>query len=48
VAHERVEHRPQPGNPGIGVLQLSVLLEDERAQRFDVVGKVCLGQHEAC
>jgi hypothetical protein len=48
VAHERVEHRSQPDNLGIGVVGASGLLDDQRTQCLDIVGKVCLGQHEVC
>lgn len=46
VAHESVEDRLEPGDLGIGGLQLLGLLDDDRAQRVNVVGKVGLDQHK--
>jgi len=47
MAHERVEHRPEPGDLGISVVGASGLLENQPAQHLDIIGKVGLDQHES-
>ena len=53
VPLEGLEDRLQPLDPGIGLAlgigeigQCAGLFEDERTQRVNVIGKVCLEEHE--